>query len=356
MRKLMKKRKKDERVTVKHVRPLLWVALVIVYDGLFVGFSMLVNRVWDMPVSRGMVYLIIGAYIAAASGLSVMAVWLLFNRFVKRHIDSLKLAAQTVASGDYSVRIPPHCKDDRKDEFQVLFDDFNVMAETLESTEMMKKDFISNISHEFKTPLSAIQNFSTMLQIDGLSESDRKEFALNISEATKRLTTLITDILQLSSLEKQSIAVSKDHYNLSEQLNRCIIGFEMVWDKKNIEIVTDLDESIFVDSDMRLCEIVFNNLLSNAFKFTDNGGTVEISAKRKLSGVEITFKDNGCGMNENQMRHIFEKFYQADVSHSTKGNGLGLALVKQIVDLLGAKIEVTSSIGKGSVFTVTLPY
>lgn len=349
------KKMKDKRVTVKYTRPLLWVILILVYDALFVGFSLLVDEVWDLPVSMGIVYAIIGSYIFTASGLSVLAVWFVLDRFVNRHINTLKQAAQTVASGDYSVRIHPHGRNGKKDEFQVLFDDFNVMAETLEGTEMMKKDFISNISHELKTPLAAIQNFSTMLQIDGLTEADRKEFARNISESTERLTDLVTNILQLSSLEKQAIVIDKQRYNLSEQLNQCIIGFELIWDTKNIEIVTNCDESIFIDNDRQLLDIVFNNLLSNAFKFTENGGTVEIASVKTKKGVSVSIKDTGCGMNESQIRHIFEKFYQADVSHSTKGNGLGLALVKKICELLGATITVDSTPKKGSVFTVFLP-
>lgn len=349
------KRYRDKRVTVRHTRTLLWIILLFVYDALFVGFSLLVDEVWDMPVSRGIVYSIIGAYVFAASGVSVLVVWFVFDRFFNRHIATIKQAAQTVAAGDYTVRIPPHRRDGKKDEIQVLFDDFNVRAEALEGTEMMKKDFISNISHELKTPLAAIQNFSTMLQIDGLSETDRKEFARSISEATERLTVLVTDILQLSSLEKQAIVLHKEHYNLSEQLNRCIIGFEMVWDRKNIEIATDFDESIFIDSDRHLLDIVFNNLLSNAFKFTEQGGTVKIAARRTKEGVAVSVRDTGCGMNEAQMKHIFEKFYQADVSHATKGNGLGLALVKKITLLLGAEITVESEPQKGSEFTVLLP-
>ena len=344
----------DERVNVRPMRITFWLVLLIVYDILFIGFSLLVDKVWDMPYPKGIIYMIIAAYVVAASLLSVFVVWALFNHFIYRHIDSLSHAAQTVAGGDYSVRIPAHRKDGKKDEFQVLFDDFNTMAEALESTEMLKSDFISNISHELKTPLAVIQNFSTMLLSDGVPESDRKEFARNISEATGRLTTLVNDILQLSRLEKQAYPVTKREYNLSEQLSQCIIGFELAWETRRIEIQTDMDESITVNTDEHLAAIIWNNLLSNAFKFTDEGGKVCITVKKTREGAAVIIKDDGCGMTQSQMRHIFERFYQADLSHSTKGNGLGLALVKQITELLGAKIYVESIPGRGSAFTVVL--
>lgn len=345
---------KDKRVNDYSMRIVLWIALLLVYDALFVGFSMIVDKVWDLPYSKVIIYCIIGAYVVAASGVSVLAVWALSDHFILRHINSVKKAAQTVAAGDYSVRIPPHKKGDKKDDFQVLFDDFNTMAEALESTEMLKKDFISNISHELKTPLAAIQNFSTMLQSDGVPEEDRKEFARNISEATERLTTLVSDILSLSRLENQRTVINKGEYNLSEQLTRAIIAFEHVWEKKNIEIQTDFDESIKVVSDENLLDIVWNNLLSNAFKFTEEGGAVRITAHRAEGGVLVSIGDSGCGITEQQMKHIFEKFYQADLSHSTKGNGLGLALVKEILSLVGADITVESTVGQGSVFSVLL--
>lgn len=343
---------KDPRVNAKSLRPLLWLLLFALYNILFWGFSALVDRVWSMDSPRGIIFAIIGAYVLVASGVSVLVGWLLYRVFILRHINSVKRAAQTVAGGDYSVRIPPHRKDGKKDEIQVLFDDFNTMAAALESNEMLKKDFISNISHELKTPLAAIQNFSAMLQSDGIPESDRKEFARNISEATRRLTVLVTDILQLSRLENQTIAVNRNIYNLSDQLSRCIIGFELVWEQKNIEIQTDFDEEINIVSDERLLEIVWNNLLSNAFKFTKEGGVVKVSLQKAKGGALIKVEDSGCGMTQEQISRIFEKFYQADLSHSTKGNGLGLALVKRIVDLLGATITVESQPQKGSVFSV----
>jgi len=259
-----------------------------------------------------------------------------------------------IAAGDFSVRIPQHRRDGKKDEFQILFDDFNMMAQELASTEIMKTDFISNVSHELKTPISVIQNFSAMLQSEGLTDSERKEYAMKIHEATKRLSILVTDILQLSRLENQKIVVNKKSYNLSEQLCSCILGFEQVWENKNIELNSDLDENIELNSDENLLDIVWNNIISNALKFTPENGTVEVTAKRVDGYAVVSVKDNGCGMTEHDIKHVFDKFYQGDTSHAAQGNGLGLALVKRVMDIVGGDISVDSEVGSGSSFAVKI--
>ena len=168
------------------------------------------------------------------------------------------------------------------------------------------------------------------------------------------MTDLVMNILQLSRLENQKIHADKKPYDLSEQLCRCTLNFETVLDEKEIELDTDFDENIILNSDEKLLDIVFNNLLSNALKFTEQGGMVHITSKVEGEFAVISVADNGCGMTENEIKHIFEKFYQADTSHATKGNGLGLALTYRIINLLGGTIGVRSEVGKGSIFTVRL--
>lgn len=346
--------KKDLRITVNSTRTILYVIILCVTSALTSGFLFFALRVWNFELNAVMTYSILGAFVIFSSGILVFVIWIIYQHFIIKPLDKVRLAAKQVAAGDFSVRIPQHRKDGKKDEFQILYDDFNMMVQELASTEIMKTDFISNVSHELKTPISVIQNFSAMLQSEGLTDSERKEYAIKIHEATKRLSILVTDILQLSRLENQKIVVNKSNYNLSEQLCRCILGFEQVWEDKNIELNSDLDDGLELNSDENLLDIVWNNLISNALKFTPENGTVEITAKKSDGYAVVSVKDNGCGMSARDVKHIFDKFYQADTSHATKGNGLGLALVKEIITLIQGEITVESSQGVGSVFTVKL--
>ncbi|MDE6867549.1 MAG: HAMP domain-containing histidine kinase [Clostridia bacterium] len=345
---------KDLRVTVNGTRTILFVVILCVTSAISTAFMFLNIKLWNMLLPGPLIYFVMVTFGFISSGILAFIVWIIYQQVFIKPLDKVRLAAKQVAAGDFSVRIPQHRKDGKKDEFQILFDDFNMMAQELASTEIMKTDFIANVSHELKTPISVIQNFSAMLQSEGLTDSERKEYAIKIHEATKRLSILVTDILQLSRLENQKIVVNKKSYNLSEQLCRCILGFEQVWENKNIELNSDLDENIELNSDENLLDIVWNNLISNALKFTSENGIVEVTAKRVDGYAVISVKDNGCGMTEHDIKHVFDKFYQADSSHATKGNGLGLALVKEIITLVQGDITVDSSPDKGSIFTVKI--
>lgn len=272
-----------------------------------------------------------------------------------RPVHTISNAARKVAQGDYSVRIPQQRKDGKKDEFEVLYEDFNVMVSEIASTEMMKKDFISNISHELKTPLSVIHNYATILQSDSLTETERYGYAKRIMEETDRLSVIVANILQISRLENQKITAEKKPFNLSEQVCRCAVGYEYLWEEKEIEFETDFDQNIIITNDEKLLDIVWNNLISNALKFTPFGGNVTVIVKQVDDKAVVTVSDTGCGIGEGQMSHIFEKFYQSDSSHGTEGNGLGLAMVKEILALTGGNISVESTLGNGSAFSVFLP-
>lgn len=276
------------------------------------------------------------------------------KEYLLRPVNLLNDAARKVAQGDFSVRIPAQRSDGKKDEFEVLYEDFNTMTAELASTEMLKNDFVSNVSHELKTPLAVIQNYSTILQSEKLSGTERQEYIIKIGEASNRLSVLVTNILQVSRLENQNIPVKPKAYNLSEQLCRCALGFERLWDEKDIELVTDFDQNLLIESDEELLDIVWNNLISNAIKFTEDGGSVSISAKEENGQAIVTIKDTGCGIDAASIHHIFDKFYQSDTSRATQGNGLGLTMVRRIVILLGGAISVDSTPGVGSVFTVRL--
>lgn len=295
------------------------------------------------------------------SGFVVFIIGLIYGRLILKPLDILMDATDRVATGDFKFRlkVPMKTKHGKKveksDEFSQMYRDFNRMISELESTEMLKNDFVSNVSHEIKTPVSVINNYATILQSDQISESERKDYAMRISQTAENLSVMVANILQLSKIENQKIKPQPVKYNLSEQLAQCILYFESVWEQKNIELDTDIPDEIAIESDKNLMTLVWNNLLSNALKFTPENGTVKVAAKAEEGKAIVQVIDSGCGISEKDIKHIFDKFYQAENSHTTKGNGLGLALVKEIIELTGSSVEVESKLGQGSCFTVKIP-
>jgi signal transduction histidine kinase len=275
------------------------------------------------------------------------------NYYFNRPIRHLGDAVKKIARGDFSVRVTPLRNDGKKDQLEVLFDDFNTMAQELASIETLKNDFIGNVSHEIKTPLSVIQGYAATLQNDTLTSEERRDYAKTIMEATQKLSVLITNILKLNKLENQEIVPKASPFDLSEQLRRCALTFEDLWEKKNITFMAELEE-VTVEYDESMLELVWNNLLSNAVKFTEPGGAIILTLKIQNPSVLVTVKDSGSGMNEETVKHIFDKFYQGDSSHSQEGNGLGLALVKTVIQITGGEISVDSTPGQGTSFTVGL--
>ena len=273
---------------------------------------------------------------------------------VERPVRRIIEGAEKIMAGDFSFRIQPFHSIDSGEGFDVIIDCFNRMAEELSGVETLRTDFIANVSHELKTPLAVIQNYGTMLQQPGLAENERMEYAKAITAASRRLADLIANILKLNRLENQQIYPDKRTFDLGEQLCGCLLGFENTWEEKGIEIETDIADGVQIRSDPELLSLVWNNLFSNALKFTEPGGTVGLALKQEGDLAVVTVSDTGCGIAPEIGKHIFEKFYQGDTSHAAQGNGLGLALVKRVVDIMGGEITVESEMGKGSAFTVRL--
>ena len=262
-------------------------------------------------------------------------------------------AAERIVQGDFAVRIEPVNQMGIDENFNVIINCFNTMAEELSGVETLRTDFIANVSHEMKTPLAVMQNYGTLLQKPNLSEENRIEYAKGVADGSKRLADMMTNILKLNRLEKQQIYPKTEEYDLGEQLCECLLQFENVWEEKNIEIETELAEGVIVNTDAELLSLVWNNLFSNAFKFTPDGGKVSLVLEVTEHFAVVKIADTGCGISPEVGAHIFEKFYQGDTSHATQGNGLGLALVKRVIDILHGEINVESSLGKGSTFVVT---
>lgn len=263
-------------------------------------------------------------------------------------------ASQALIEGDFSVRIPLRHGYGRGNELDILTENFNRIAQELSSVETLRTDFVSNVSHELKTPLSAIQNYASLLQSTDLAEDKKREYAGIIVDACHRLTGLITNILKLNKLENQQIFPETKVFDLDTQLSDCILSFDDVLERRELVVEADLEERVKVKSDEELLGLVWNNLLSNAIKFTPSGGKITVSLKAEEAGAVVKISDTGCGISSDVGKHIFEKFYQGDSSHATQGNGLGLALVKRVVDIVGGDISVESTVGKGSTFTVRL--
>ncbi len=274
---------------------------------------------------------------------------------VEKPVKKILAATRDIAEGRLDTRITPReVPPERYSEFDLIIENINLMAGELSGTEILRNDFISNVSHEIKTPLAAIQNYCILLQDPGLSDEKRGEYARAANASCIRLSALITNILKLNKLENQTIFPERKRFNLSEQLCSCMLNFEPVWERKNIEIEADIDQDIYIESDEELLFLVWNNLLSNALKFTEEGGKISVSLKKSNDRIITRISDNGCGMDSATVKRIFEKFYQGDTSHASAGNGLGLALVKKVVDLANGVIEVDSAPGIGSTFQVTL--
>lgn len=259
-------------------------------------------------------------------------------------------ATDRLAGGDFSVRLdithPP--------EFSKLAGSFNRMAEELGSIELLRTDFVNNFSHEFKTPIVSIKGFAEVLKYDDLTSEERNEYLDIVISESSRLATLATNVLNLSKVENQTILTDKLAFDLGEQIRRCILMLESKWNNKNISLSVHLQDIICLGNEELLSQ-VWLNLLDNALKFTPEGGNITVSLGTENGKVIFVLRDNGTGISADAAAHIFEKFYQADTSHTTSGNGLGLTLAKKIVELHSGSIVCRSWLGEGTEFTVTLP-
>lgn len=275
------------------------------------------------------------------------------TRFFLRPLKQLSEATLKVQKGDFNaeVEVPPG-----RGDFSDLFSNFNQMTKELRGTELFRSDFINNFSHEFKTPIVSIRGFAKQLQLDDtLSEEQKKEYIEFIVKESDRLSSMANNILLLSKLENQQYVTNRSTFYMDELIRHAVLLFEKQWTEKDLELELDLCEAEYT-TDEYMLEQVFVNLLSNAIKFNRPGGRLCVTLKKEREGLRITVEDSGDGIDEKNIQRIFDKFYQADPARVTQGNGLGLALVKRIVELLGGKISVRSEKGKGSAFTVILPY
>lgn len=287
---------------------------------------------------------------AAISFLAVFAAMatLAAIRFSKP-IAELTAATDAIQQGDFSIRMA----ENEPGEIGGLMKSFNAMADELARTAYLQKDFIGSVSHEFRTPIASIRGFARLLQMPGLTEEQRQEYTALIAQESDRLSRLSETLLRLSALEQQTGPASLSTFRLDEQLRQVILRLEPEWSPKSIDWRLDLDD-VTVVSDEGLLSHVWSNLLQNAVKFSEAGGVIAVRVYRTDQAV-VEVEDHGIGMSEETLSRIFDRFYQADGSRSHEGVGLGLCLVKRILDMLNGTIKVHSTLGKGSVFRVSLP-
>lgn len=349
---LVKKYKRDDRLSFFHyfIYEFGMVFLIVFLNAY--GLIAIYNKMLSKNISIPMFSVFIILFILFGCSVSSILVYFTRGRVYSQNILMVCEAAQRVAEGDFSIRLAELPGKTLKTELDILKEDFNKMVSELASIERLRDDFVADVSHEIKTPLSVIQSYAELLQTPGIDDDTKKEYMVRMSEAIHNLSNLVSNILNLNKIENQDI-IQKEKFFLDEQIRCAILSFEEKLESKNIEIIAKLDE-VVIKSNKTTLELVWNNLLSNAIKFTDDGGKIVVELKENDDEILFLIKDNGCGMSEETQKHIFEKFYQGDSSHSAEGNGLGLALVKRIVDMLDAQIKVESELDNGTEIQIVL--
>ncbi len=348
MRRIKKGLSPKISLTVSLVALVFLVMLLSVFSAGLIAYLLIQIGVMDLDGTASQSRAIsIMIYISIFLG--VVIATLLSRRSVKPIRDMMK-ATEKVSQGNFSVMV----NGSFVFELDALAGSFNKMVQELKGIETLRSDFVRNFSHEFKTPITSISGFAKLLQAGDASEEEKQEYLTIIVQESERLVHLSSNILNLSKIESTEIISKKTIYSLDEQIRLAIVMLEPKWSDKNLQVDIRLDE-IEILGDKNLIQQIWVNLLDNAIKFTYNGGEIKVDLWR--SGQKATFRleDTGCGMSDETMRHIFDKFYQGDTSHALAGNGLGLTLVKRITELCGGTIEVQSEPGKGCVFVINLP-
>lgn len=293
----------------------------------------------------GIVYLLFGCTISAC------LIYLVKGRVYYNKIKDVCVAANKVAKGDFDARVPVFFGKP-KSEMDYLAVNFNKMLTEISSLENMRNNFVADVSHEIKTPLSVIQGYADLLQDKDLTDEKRNEYTHRLFQAIESLANLVTNVLKLNKIENQGI-VQKEVFSLDEQIRCCILSFDEKFEEKKLTINVELDD-VSITSDKALLEIVWNNLIFNAIKYTPFNGEIGVELKKEKDKIIVKVSDTGCGMTEEIIEHCFEKFFQGDKSHSQEGNGLGLALVKQVITLLDGEIKIQSRLDEGTEFTVII--
>ena len=314
------------------------------------GAVLLTTACFDSNLRKIDISILLLIYIVITSFTATMIDYIRRKYMVNKPVNEIIKATNEISKGNYDYLLKLNI--DVMSDFDIIKYNINILAKELKKTALMNNDFINNVSHEIKTPLQVISIYTKSL-INESDDNKKEEYYQIINDSINRLTSLVSNVLMLTKLESQTINVEKNNVDICEVISECIIGFENKIDEKSLEIETELDE-VTLKTNKGYLEIILNNLISNAIKFSNEFGTIKVICKDLKDKVEIKVCDNGIGINKENGSRIFEKFYQIDTSHKTGGNGLGLSLVKKLIDILEGKIEVESIENTKTVFTVTL--
>ncbi len=275
---------------------------------------------------------------------------ILISRKFFAPVTKLSAEMQKVAQGNFDIQIETNSK---VKAIKDIYSDFNLMVRELKATETLQTDFVSNVSHEIKTPVTAIEGYATLLQSTDASANEQREYVEKIILNTQRLSELVGNILLMSKVDNKAIQTQKTTFSLDEQIRQSLVLLEPKWSKKEIEFDIDMDEIEYF-GEKGLTVHIWNNLIDNAIKFSPQNGIIKITLKKKGEKILFIIEDNGPGIPESEKVHIFNKFYQCDGSHKSEGNGLGLSLVKNILAFSGGDVSVENAETGGAIFTVTL--
>lgn len=299
------------------------------------------------------IVLLLGLCVAFAL-LGMLIEFLRHRLQVERRVEEILQGTERMAQGDFSVRFTIQHEWGFYDDFDRIKENLNSLSKELSATELLHSDFVSAVSHEIKTPLAVIKGHAERLALGTKDEESMKRHAAALVEATGRLNALVMNILKLNKLENGELPAESKTFDAGAALIECVLSLEDLIDKKNLNLEVDVEEGVMLSASDGYFEILCNNLLSNAVKFTDAGGNIRVGLHADGNMLVATFADSGCGISQKDGDRIFDKFYQADTSRKSEGNGLGLALVKKVIQRIGGEISVESEVGKGSTFTVRL--
>ncbi|MBQ8448330.1 MAG: HAMP domain-containing histidine kinase [Clostridia bacterium] len=282
------------------------------------------------------------------SGMSI-----LLGKIPLKPINDLINRMNRLAAGDFSARLKFGNVWKSYPAFSEMSESFNKLATELENTEMLRGDFVNNFSHEFKTPIVSIAGLAKLVNRGNLTEEQRAKYLTAIEEESLRLAAMATNVLNLTKIENQAILSELSCFNLSEQIRSCVLLLENKWERKNIELILDFNE-YEIEANEEMLKEVWINLLDNAVKFSPRCGTVSVTIEESIGKISVTVSNTGSEISPENIKKIWNKFYQADESHASEGNGVGLAIVKRMVELHDGAISVRSGEGVTS-FTVDLP-
>ncbi len=274
------------------------------------------------------------------------------NIIIQKPLNDILDATNLISKGEFDIKLKPRHNYNNYDELDKIMININKMAIGLRNDEILKNDFISNFSHEIKTPIAIMNGYINLLKRNEMSKEERDEYIDKLYNSSINLSNLISNILKLNKLENGEMELND--VNLSSVLENVIISYDELINNKKINFDIDIDDRLIKYTNESFIQLIFSNLISNAIKFSKNEGIVEIKLKNKNDYIEFMVKDNGIGMSKDTIIHIFNRFYQGDTSHKTEGNGLGLSMVKKAIDRLGYKISIESEEEKGSTFIVDI--